>query len=230
MIVAQVQEDCNGVLSRVVQRGGHNHGNVSPLMSPTRSKSLALLALFAAFAVFTTGCGSEKSAESKPKAASAAPLAFEEPHELPGNTDTEAAPNAKLRVTPLKIDFDVPPDKYTVESYKDTDGSVPDPIWTRLLVSLKSTGTDPSQQSALNYELLDANGTKYTTNGTNYYKPTISCCGSGYEGNDMLPGDLMAGNVGFAIPQGAKPTKLRVTAMGSDPLQYQVWTIPSEEL
>ena len=121
--------------------------------------------------------------------------------------------NTKLAVTPLSFDGRAPtPDKYSILGVK----RVRDAHWSRVKLRVKSVGADQVQQSIVSYLLIDQSGARYPAVSQEPYQPRLSCCGSGYAGDQMSPGDVAVGYVAFQVPNSAHPVKLRMTSTLSD--------------
>ena len=129
-----------------------------------------------------------------------------------GNGPTRAT---KLAATPVQVDLHAPkPGKYATLGVDRKQGAT----WARVKVRLKSLGRDPVEQSIASYLLVDGAGHRFSAVPLQVYKPAVSCCGSGYEGDTMAPGDVAEGYVAFQLPQGAEPVKLRMTSdLSNDP-------------
>jgi hypothetical protein len=102
---------------------------------------------------------------------------------------------------------------------------VPGSHWARVKVRLESVGEDTVDQSIASYLLVNVSGRRFPAVPLQVYKPAVSCCGSGYEGDAMAPDDVAEGDVAFQLPKGAKPTKLRMTSDLSDDPDGVEWAI-----
>ncbi len=81
--------------------------------------------------------------------------------------------------------------------------------WANVEVALANESTRPVDQSEINYLLISGKGETLSTQGPNAYEPVVSCCGGGYNGSMMQPGDKAAGFVAFAVPSGFEIAKVR---------------------
>lgn len=102
----------------------------------------------------------------------------------------------------------------------DSDPPAPDEVvypldpghqWASVEVMVSNDSSVVSRQSAIEYLLVADDGQRVPATGANAFEPVISCCGSGYDGDSMQPGDRATGFVGFQVPDGVAPTMLRAS-------------------
>jgi hypothetical protein len=195
----------------------------------------ATLAFSAALAAATlTGCGGDSASETahgrddqpsgapRKAAASPAPLRTTQTISASYSTGSEPTRDTKLAATPLRVELHAPaPDRTGTLGVHRKRGAK----WARVKVRLRNVGRDPVEQSIASYLLVDAGGNRFVAVPLQVYKPAISCCGSGYEGDTMAPGDVATGYITFQLPQGAQPVKLRMTSPVSEDPRGVEWSL-----
>ena len=171
-----------------------------------------------------TGCGGDTETVTVTERADA--TSQDEPSEssdaeigAPGDAqliDLSSTDEGELTVILVGSDFNPTPPEFP-EVYPLEKGSV----WANVELTVANTGDMPSRQSAIEYALLADDGTRVTAYDSNAFEPVISCCGSGYPGDAMQPGEKATGFVAFQVPGGVTPTTLRASdTLGSSSVQW----------
>jgi hypothetical protein len=189
----------------------------------------SLLALLIVVGGLIAGCGgdgtstttvtvTESSGGSEADAASPEPAASSvKPLGEAQTIDIEEGGN--LTLTALAVDSNPPkPDPRVYELPSGTS-------WVALEVEVANDSGEASLQSSIEYLLVSDDGSRVVAEGSNAFEPVISCCGGGYNGDSMQPGDKATGFVAFQVPKGFEVDKVRAEATFARPGPVAEWEV-----
>lgn len=165
-------------------------------------------------AAVAAGCGSADTVTVTEKVASvpltrtATTPVRHRPHALPGLGEALTLPasyttDAELAITPLEVEYAAPEPSPPVVKLRSGFH------WVRVKLRAVNRSHAAADQTAISYLLVDGDGTRFEADPTNLYEPHMNCCGTGYAGSTMAPGDRAVGYVGFQVPNGRRPERLR---------------------
>ena len=204
----------------------------APSRRPRWLLRIPLLALTGWFLILI-GCGNSDSTETvtvtEPAGDASSPTPTDEAIGEPGTpltVDLSETNEGELTVTLLGSDFDpAPPEPPEVYPLKNGHS------WASVELTVANRASVVSRQSAIEYLLVAEDGTRVTAYDSNAFEPVISCCGSGYDGDTMQPGDKATGFVAFQVPNGVEPTRLRASdVLGTSAAEWSLdaSTAPTE--
>lgn len=154
------------------------------------------------FAVAGLGCGGNSGPDRPNPARQPASMGDSLTVHLHPGTDA-----GDLTVTPIRFDSNPPvPDPAIYEPTVNTR-------WARVELRVANDSDSTSRQSAVEYMLVSSDGFRVLGEGSNAFEPVISCCGSGYPGDSMQPGDKAEGFVAFQVPEDFKASRFRASGV-----------------
>jgi hypothetical protein len=177
-------------------------------------------------AALLSACGSDDRDQEAPEARkppSALPVG--QTHTLRtsySDLDGSNEVDGELAVTLLEVDLTAPRPSAQEAAFVETKAGH---RWARVRLRIRNTGDDPTEQSTATYLLVDAQGQRYEAESFKVYKPIVSCCGAGYEGDQLQPRDAATGYVAFQVPRDATPIKLRMTSPAADDNTALEWNL-----